>query len=473
MVEIPPLTAADLATVTAFAGLPDATLDWLLAHGTGRTAAHGETLFEPGAPAELMVAVIRGGIQFYAAKGAQRDPIFRVEAGQVTGVLPYSRLRIINNQGTAVGDTWLYALHRNQFPALEQASPELTQRLVGVMNDRSRDQVRNQERDDKLRALGKLSAGLAHELNNPAAAIARAAQALAKQATTKPKLLQELIAQCPDPSALFAFAALAVPVAATAEAPPLHLSPMQQSQREDELADWLTDQGVADAYRIAPGLVETGLTEQTLGAAAEVLPPAARPAAFAWLECQQSTLRLIHDVQEAGARISKLVADVKTYSHMDRAGGFELLDLTAGLDSTLNMLGYQLREKNVRLTRDYAPDLPQIRGQVSSLNQVWTNLIDNALDALPAQGGELTLRTRREGDFVRVFLIDNGSGIPADVLPHIFEPFYTTKQAGSGSGLGLDIAQRIIRQHDGRLEVDSKPGRTEFCAWLPVAAPLA
>jgi signal transduction histidine kinase len=162
------------------------------------------------------------------------------------------------------------------------------------------------------------------------------------------------------------------------------------------------------------------------------------------------------------------VADVKTYSHMDRATGFEPLDVVAGLESTLNMLGFLLRQKDVKVIREYAEDLPRIRGQVGSLNQVWTNLLDNALDALPAQGGEITLRTLREGDFVRVFLMDNGSGIPADVLPHIFEPFYTTKQAGDGSGLGLDIAQQIIRQHNGRLEVHSVPGRTEFCAWLPV-----
>ncbi|WP_210514241.1 sensor histidine kinase [Hymenobacter terricola] len=473
MTSSPALAATDLATITAFADLPEATLSWLLDHGEFRTFADGESIIEPGAPAEFMMAILRGGMQFYLVKGAQRDPSFRAEAGQVTGVLPYSRLRVITGQGVATGETRLFLLHRDQFPALEQASPELTQRLVAVMNDRSRDQVRGQERDDKLRALGKLSAGLAHELNNPAAAIARAAQALAVRAASKPQLLRELIEQCPDPTALFAFAAMAVPVAATAAAPAPPLSAWQRSEREDELADWLTDQGVADAYRLAPGLLETGLTEKTLAAAAEVLPAAARPAAFAWLECQQSTLQLIHDVQEAGSRISKLVADVKTYSHMDRDGGAELLDITAGLDSTLNMLSFQLRQKNVRLTRDYAPDLPQIRGQVSSLNQVWTNLIDNAVDALPTQGGELTLRTRREGDFVRVFLIDNGSGIPAEVLPHIFEPFYTTKQAGSGSGLGLDIAQRIIRQHDGRLEAHSAPGHTEFCIWLPVAKPLA
>ena len=471
MASSPTLTPADLATITAFAGLPDETLAWLLAHGEQRAFAPGETIIEPGSAADFMMAAVRGGIQFYAVKGGQRDPVFRVETGQISGVLPYSRLRVVAGQGTATGDTLLYLLHRDHFPALEQASPELVQRLVAIMNDRSRDQVRGQERDDKLRALGKLSAGLAHELNNPAAAIARAAQALADRAAAQPHLLSELLELSPNPASLCAFAALAAPVPTAAKAP--ILSPLQRSEREDELADWLTDQGVPDGYRLAPGLLEMGLSETTLAAAAEVLPLAARPAAFAWLESQQTTLQLIRDVQEAGSRISKLVADVKTYSHMDRDGSFELLDITTGLDSTLNMLGFQLREKNVRLIRDYTPDLPPIRGQVSSLNQVWTNLIDNAIDALPAQGGELTLRTRREGDFVRVFLIDNGAGIPATILPHIFEPFYTTKQAGAGSGLGLDIAQRIIRQHDGRLEVSSRPGHTEFCAWLPIAAPRA
>jgi signal transduction histidine kinase len=466
------LAPADLAAVTAFAGLPDETLAWLLAHGETRAYAPGDTINEPGAVAEFMMAVIRGGIQFYTLQGSQRTPVFRVETNQVSGILPYSRLREVKGLGVATGDTLLYMLHRDQFPALEHTSPELVQRLVGIMNDRSREQVRIQERDDKLRALGKLSAGLAHELNNPAAAIARAAQALEARAATQPELLSKLLEMSPDPAALCSFACLAAPVPPADPAAPKP-SALEQSEREDELADWLAGQGVPDGYRLAPGLLEMGLDEKTLAAAAEVMPVAARPAAFAWLEGQQSTLQLIREVQEAGSRISKLVADVKTYSHMDRDGGFERLDVTAGLDSTLNMLKYQLRQKNIKLTRDYAPDLPQINGQVSSLNQVWTNLLDNAIDALPDQGGEITLRTLSEGDFVRVFLIDNGPGIPANVLPHIFEPFYTTKQAGSGSGLGLDIAQRIIRQHDGRLEVSSVPGHTEFCAWLPVAVAKA
>ncbi|MBU6119714.1 ATP-binding protein [Hymenobacter siberiensis] len=459
------LTAADFAPIIAFAGLAPDTLTWLLAHGEANRYAPNEVIIEAGAAADFMMAVVRGGIQFYAGQGGPSTPVFRVGTGQVSGVLPYSRLREVKNQGTATGETVLYLLHRDHFPALEQVSPELVQRLVGIMNDRSRDQVRSQERDDKLRALGKLSAGLAHELNNPAAAIARAAQALANRVGAKPALFVELVSHCPSPAAMLALTALAVPAA---EAQPPQ-SALARADREDELTDWLATHGVPNGYHLAPALLEAGLLPAALAAVAELLPPAARPAAFAWLEGQLTTMQLVRDVQEAGGRISKLVADVKTYSHMDRAGVFEPIDVTVGLESTLNMLGFQLRQKNVRVVRDYAAGLPAIRGQVSSLNQVWTNLLDNAIDALPAQGGEITLRTELEGGFVRVFLIDNGSGIPADVLPHIFEPFYTTKQAGDGSGLGLDIAQQIIRQHDGRLEVESAPDYTEFCAWLPIA----
>jgi signal transduction histidine kinase len=467
MPATPALTPPDLATITLFADLPAEVLHWLLAHGESRAFAAGETIFEPGSPAEYMVAVVRGGMQFYSATGP-REPLFRAEQGTVSGVLPYSRLREIKNAAVAVGDTLLYLLHRDQFPALEQVSPELTQGLVAAMNDRTRDQVRLQERDDKLRALGKLSAGLAHELNNPAAAIARAAQALGTLATAKPALLQELVRHCPSPEAMAALAALAVPGPAQEPA----FSALECADQEDELADWLETQGVPEGYRLAAGLMTANLDLEALQPVADLLPADARPAAFAWLEGQLTTLQLIHDVQEAGGRISKLVSDVKTYSHMDRSAATELLDVATGLDSTLNMLGFQLRKKNVRVIRDYAPGLPRIQGQVGTLNQVWTNLIDNAIDALPAQGGELTLRTRQEGAFVQVFLIDNGSGIPPEVLPHIFEPFYTTKQAGDGSGLGLDIAQQIIRQHNGRLNVTSAPGRTEFCAWLPVPGGL-
>jgi signal transduction histidine kinase len=206
-----------------------------------------------------------------------------------------------------------------------------------------------------------------------------------------------------------------------------------------------------------------------LGPVAAQLPADARADAFRWLSGHLTALRLTHDIGEASRRISTLVGDVKTYSHMDRTTGREKLDVTTGLESTLHMFAYALRQKGVHLTRRYAPDLPLVMGQAGSLNQVWTNLIDNALDALPDQGGELLLSAERQQQLLRVGIQDNGSGIAPDVLAHIFEPFYTTKPPGQGSGQGLDIACRIIREHGGRLEATSAAGRTEFIAWLPAA----
>ncbi|MBD2713434.1 hypothetical protein KBK19_00130 [Microvirga sp. STR05] len=459
------LTYTDLAIVPTFADLPAEVTDWLLAHGERRAFAPNEVIVEPGSAAEYMMAVLAGGLQFFAIRNGQREPAFRVEAGHISGVLPYSRLQTLKAQGIAIGDTVVFLLHRQLFPELEQVSPELVQRLVGLMSDRARLEARSQERDDKLRALGKLSAGLAHELNNPAAAIVRAAEALAQRVNTAPDLLCGLLRYCPEPEHLNGLMALA-------NTPPptgTPLSGLARADQEDELIDWLEAQQVTDSYQLADGLLTAGLSVAQLEQAAAPLPAPARPAALAWLEAQLTTLRLIHDVQEAGSRISTLVGNVKTYSHMDRGGEYAPLDVHTGLDSTVNMLSYQLRTKNIRLVRDYAPDLPRVRGQVSSLNQVWTNLLDNAIDALPP-GGEITLRTRLDGDFVHVSVIDNGPGIPADILPRVLEPFFTTKPAGEGSGLGLDIALRTLEAHSGKLEVRSDPGHTEFCAWLPAGS---
>ena len=456
------MPAPDLTRIPTFAGLPPETLNWLLAQGEQRCCEPGEVVSRAGDEAEYLMAVLAGGMQFYTLHNGNREPAFRVEAGQVSGVLPYSRLRIIRGESVAVGETWLYLLHRSKFPELEQVSPELVQRLVSLMSDRARQEARTQERDDKLRALGKLSAGLAHELNNPAAAIMRAAEGLSGNLQARPGLLQQLVQHCPSPEAL----AQLVQLAATTT-PAAFTSALDRADAEDELAEWLEEQGVPDGYQLAAGLLDAGLLLTTLQPALAAWAPAARPAALAWLEGQLTARRLVQDVQEAGSRITTLVTNVKTYSHMDRGQDFALLDVVAGLESTLNMLGFALRGKNLRIVKDYAPGLPPVRGQVSSLNQVWTNLLDNAIDALP-EGGEITLRTRQEDEFVRVFIIDNGPGIPPEVLPRILEPFFTTKPAGEGTGLGLDIALRIVEQHGGQLEAHSEPGHTEFGVWLPV-----
>jgi signal transduction histidine kinase len=456
---------AALGRITAFQNLPAEVLDWLLQAGELRQYADGEIIVQTGEPASHMMGLVAGAMQYYRLGSGQQGPVFRVEAGQITGVLPYSRLQTAKGQGIAVGETTLYLLPRTEFPALEQRSPELVQRLVGIMSDRAREEVRGQERDDKLRALGKLSAGLAHELNNPAAAIARAADALGESLKAKPLLLKNLLAACPPAEAVATLLNSGIP-----DAPTPTRSALARADCEDELADWLEEQGCTDGYALAPNLLDAGHTASTLTPLVAALPAPARPAALAWLEGHLSAVRLTRDIHEASQRISTLVSNVKTYSHMDRAGGREPLDITTGLDSTLNLFDHALRHKNATLARHYAPDTPRVVGEVGQLNQVWTNLIDNAIDALPATGGVLTVQTVRQPGGVCVSVIDNGSGIDPEVLTHMFEPFYTTKPAGEGSGLGLDIARRIVQEHGGRLEAHSVPGRTEFTVWLPAAS---
>lgn len=462
--QLPPDPAA-LTAVTAFQNLPAEVLAWLAEHGQLCRYADGETVVRAGEPTSHMLALVAGGLSYYRSENGQQGPVFRVEAGQVTGVLPYSRLQTAKGQGLAVGETTLLLLPRTEFPALEQVSPELVQRLVGIMNDRARDEVRGQERDDKLRALGKLSAGLAHELNNPAAAIARAADVLSNMLKSKPVLLKNLLLACPPAEAVAALLSAGIP---ETTAPPR--SALVRADCEDELADWLETQGCADGYELAPSLLDAGHTAATLAPLVEPLPAPARPPALAWLEGHLAVVRLSRDIHEASQRISTLVGNVKAYSHMDRASGREPLDLKAGIDSTLNMFDHALRHKNVQLTRTYAPDAPLVLAEAGQLNQVWTNLIDNAIDALPASGGTLAVQSVKQPGGVCVSIIDNGSGIAPEVLTHMFEPFYTTKPAGEGSGLGLDIARRIVQEHGGRLQGQSVPGRTEFSVWLPAAS---
>jgi len=337
-----------------------------------------------------------------------------------------------------------------------------------LMTDRARETTRVEQQNEKLLALGKLSAGLAHELNNPASAMGRAVSELRHRLAALPALTAALIHQGVEPAQMDALCRLH----ATSEqglGGAAMLDPLAQSDRESELSDWLEARRVADAWRLAPTFVATGMTAGDLERFVAGVPAAVLPAAIPWVETGVALHLLLGEMENAARRISDLVGSVKEYSHMDRELTEKAAtDLHRALDSTLTMLGHKARAKGVKVIREYDPDLPAVPAFAGELNQVWTNLLDNALDAV-APGGQVTVRTRRVDHQAEVVIGDDGPGIPAELLGRIWEPFFTTKPMGEGSGLGLDIARRIVvGRHGGEMRVESRPGDTRFLVSLPL-----
>ena len=246
------------------------------------------------------------------------------------------------------------------------------------------------------------------------------------------------------------------------------LSTLERGDREDRLGEWLEDRGVADSWVLAETLVEAGLDVEDVRAVCDTLPDAAVPDALAWVESGIAAGQILGQVAAASGRITELVSAVKSYSHMDQNPDKQPVDVHEGLDTTLSVLAHPLKRKNVQVHRRYAGDLPKVPALVSELNQVWTNLLDNAIDAV-ADGGAIEIETRQEADWLVVTVTDDGAGIPEDAQSHVFEPFFTTKAVGEGTGLGLDIVQRIIMQHSGEITFASEPGRTAFAVRLPLA----
>jgi len=318
----------------------------------------------------------------------------------------------------------------------------------------------------KLISLGTMAAGLAHELNNPAAAARRSAQEAREVFRASSAKAIGLGALQMDPEERRAVAGLPEEVAARAENAG-ELDSLDRSDLEDEVALWLEDRGVAEAWDLSSTLVGSGLDAEWLDDLEGRLPENTVGEVVAWLASEVAGDELLREIQHASNRISELVGAVKSYSHMDKLASREV-DVHAGLDSTLIMLGHKLKKGDVEVVRDYAKDLPHVCGRTGELNQVWTNLLDNAIDAVDGHG-RITIRTATENGRVLVEIADDGPGIPEDVRERIFEPFYTTKDVGEGTGLGLDISHRVVvEDHKGDIRVLSEPGDTRFQVRLPI-----
>lgn len=463
--ESTPVALADrLQAIPMLSDLSAADREWLAARMEVIHYEPGEIVIAEGSPADRMMVVLEGELYSQRENGVSDGRTFTARAGQITGLLPYSRLTTFPLTGRAVTPATVAFLHSSHFPEMLERMPALGARLVALMSDRIRETTRVDQQRDKLMALGKLSAGLAHELNNPAAAVRNASVNL-KQAIAKLRATGLALQKCELPAEDRTFLAHLECDWAT-DHPPAALDSLERSDREEDIGTWLEAHGIADARALAHGLVDAGCDMETLRGLGARFNGAILTHVVTRLATSFTVGSLVEQIESGTSRISDLVRAIKQYSYMDQAPEQEI-DVHEGLENTLIMLHYRLKH-GVNVVREYDRSVPRICARGSELNQVWTNLIDNAIDAMNGRG-ELVVRTESEFGRVLVEIRDNGPGIPPEARDHIFEPFFTTKPVGEGTGLGLDTVYRIVQTHHGTIRVESKPGRTSFLVRIPFA----
>ena len=451
-----------LARHRTLSGAPYEQLVWLAARGTYRRCEAGELLYRAGEPIEELAIVLSGRFDIRVERGGTWRRVMEWRGGDVAGTIPYSRMRASPGETHFQEPTELFTLDRAHFRDLARDCHELTAILVHVMLDRARHFRSSDLHDEKLASLGRLAAGLAHELNNPASAVARNAAALVERLPETEAAFRSLGGIRLTPSELEVYLDLRDRCLAMGQGG--LQSPLEHAERIEALGDWLEGRGLERA--VAEALVETGLGIDGLESAAEALSSDALVAVVGALAAGCATRRLAFDIERAASRVHELVAAVRGFTYMDQARTPKPVDLARGLADTLTVLRAKAKAKSVHLRAEVEPALPAIVGFGGELNQVWANLIDNAIDAVPV-GGNVAVSATRHGSGVLVRVVDDGPGVPEEVRERIFEPFFTTKPVGEGTGLGLVIARSLVRQHQGEIEIESRAGRTELRVILP------
>jgi signal transduction histidine kinase len=456
-----------LAALPSLSKIPREELEWLVAHGNLEVHKIGTVVSPKGRRIEKLLIVLSGHIAIRVDRGVGPRRVMEWRTGDVTGMLPYSRM------SGSPGDTFVeerveaLGIHEDHFPEMIHLCPAFTAHTVHLMLDRARSFNTSDLQDEKMISLGKLAAGLAHELNNPAAAIVRSA-----------KLLLGSMAKADTASRALGAAGLSKDVmgeieqmlsSCLAKTGGAVLTPLEQADREDEFYDWLEQHNADSSYAVP--LAETTVTIAALDELAEKMSGEMLTAAIGWIATACTTHVLATDIERAATRIYELVSAVKKFTYMDKLAGPEFVDVETGLRDTVRVLASKAKAKGASITIDLEESLPRVQASGGELNQIWMNLIDNALDAI-SDSGNINVSAKKEFDQVVIRVGDDGPGIPSEVLPKIFDPFFTTKPPGQGTGLGLEIVRRLVHRFQGDISVQSGPKGTEFRVCLLVEKPV-
>ena len=459
-----------LASLPLFESMPRAELEWLGARGDVHHLAPDTILRDIGSSIDEMWIVLAGRVAVHIRKGGGGGGTWRkfydVGPGYVLGAMPFSRVRIAPARLVVEDDTIVFTLSRSHFSDLVRECPELTSAFVHHMLDRTRDYRTAEVHDERMESLGRLAAGLAHELNNPASGAASHARSLASLLDEVQTASRALACARLTEEQLDVVDALRR-MCLDAGSP---RSPLEAADREEEFSEWLLRRGIDPLA--AHALTYANVNLATLDHLAQVLPAETLGVAIRWATSDSAVRQAAAQIVTATRRVHDLVSAVKGFTFMDREGVPGDVDIARGLADTVAMLESKSRAKSVRVRIETADDLPTIYGFGSELNQVWEKLIDNAIDAAPVQG-TVTVTAARRGDSVVVRVMDDGPGIPEEHRARIFDPFFTTKPVGFGTGLGLDIARRFAHLNDGDLDFSSQPGHTVFRVRLPIAGARA
>lgn len=460
----------ELKKVIALRDLPDEHLEWILAHSEYNEYKDGDLINKTGDPADEMWILLEGKVYFYL--NVKGKLVFYIcfgnddLTGGIGGLLPYSRMKTSPGNTYAVENVRVLRLHKKYFQELEQLNSDLIQRLIGYMTERARHFAKSQTQQEKVSALGKLAAGIAHELNNPASAIDRISDELNKKLKLNIELTGQLLRHNLSPELIKNILEIVQSKRKNGSAK-IKIAPLQRMQKEDELNDWLDENGFDGQKGIAETLNEAGFSGDDLELIKGDVGREPFQDVLNWLENLLSSEQIIKDLEDASERITNLVGAIKSHVHMDRSESLNYTDIHKDIEDTLILLGYKIRDKNIEIKKSFCDDMPEIEAYSGDLNQVWTNIIDNAIYAVP-QNGEITIETECNQKTITVRIMDNGTGISQEIISRIFDPFFTTKNVGEGTGIGLDIVNSIITRHNGDVTVKSVPGNTIFTVVIPV-----